>query len=247
MTNPWDKDFTVRKLYLCTIRVAPPGRRRKVATLKMNMMKTCTLTPHPFIIQVPTGCWRIKKKQQEIDSRRWQMRNAPSPASFLQVRYAPMWVISLPHCGVCAGHKWPTGWKSEHIKRRVRRPPWCETKNKYINKITLLPPHDSLDYPRRSPLSDMTQYEKWWMPQLISSISSGLNIKRQTTTEKENPQIGSAVWRGIIENASLSFIPILCQPAQPDLKGFSIKSWTWQVMTIYSTHAKKKKSSIKAY
>lgn len=71
-----------------------------------------------------------KKKQQEIDSRRWQMRNVPSPASFLQVRYAPVWVISLPHCGVCAGHKWPTGWKSEHIKRRVRRQPQCEPKKK---------------------------------------------------------------------------------------------------------------------
>lgn len=76
------------------------------------------------------------------------------------------------------------------------------------------------------------------MPQLINCISSGLNIKRQTTTEKENPQIGSAVWRGIIENAFLSFIQILCQPSQPDLKGFSIKSWTWQVMAIYSTHKK---------
>lgn len=87
----------------------------------------------------------------------------------------------------------------------------------------------------------MTQYEKWWMPQLINCISSGLNIKRQTTTEKENPPIGSAVWRGIIENAFLSFIQILCQPSQPDLKGFSIKSWTWQVMAIYSTHTHTKK------
>lgn len=81
-----------------------------------------------------------------------------------------------------------------------------------------------------------TIWEKWWIQQLVNCISSGWGKKReQTNKEKENPQIGTAVWRGIIENASLSFIQIHCQPSQPDLKGFSIKSWTWQVMTIYST------------
>ena len=42
---------------------------------------------------------------------------------------------------------------------------------------------------------------------------------KQTKKKEENRQIGAAVWRGIIENASLSFIQTPCQPSQPDLKG----------------------------
>lgn len=36
------------------------------------------------------------------------------------------------------------------------------------------------------------------------------------------------------KNASRRCIQILCQPSKPDLMGFSIKSWTWQVTAIYS-------------
>lgn len=115
--------------------------------------------------------------------------------------------------------KGPAGWTS--VKRRSR-----------CTKIVLLQPRDSLDYPRRSP---PPWHDTIW--EMMSTAARRPHQRRKTRQAKktENPQTGTAVWRGIIENASLSFIRILFQLSQPDLKGFSIKSWTWQVMTIYST------------
>lgn len=169
-------------------------------------------------------------KQQEIDNSRWQTRNVDVPVFiFLRVCSASLCLILLYRC--CADQKWPTGHKSENIKKQKKT---TSNSQSQCTKIALLQPHDSLDYPRRSPPSDVTRYEKWWIQELVSCIGDGW--KGKTNKEEDNPQIGTAVWRGYYwkKNASRRCIQILCQPSKPDLMGFSIKSWTWQVTAIYS-------------
>lgn len=97
----------------------------------------------------------------------WQMRNmrahpssSPLVFLFMHVHSASPCVISPSHRDGVWARKRPAGWKSgkKNTLQWSASPPCAE--------IALLQPHDSLDYPRRSPPSDMTQYEGWWMRQL---------------------------------------------------------------------------------
>lgn len=69
VTDPWDGDFTVCKLYLGKIRVAPPERQHKVATLEDGPDENMAFSTSP--IHYSGSHWAVTyRKQQEIDNRR---------------------------------------------------------------------------------------------------------------------------------------------------------------------------------
>lgn len=153
--------------------------------------------------------------------------------TFLRVRSASACVISSSRCSERAAQKWPTGREiREHKNPRWRASPSAQKLLSSSLMIRLIIHAAHLRVTWHNMWNDECSSSS-----TVSAMAGIKKKKRQTNEDRENPQIGTAVWRGIIENASPCFIQILCQPSQPDLKGFSIKSWTWQVMTIYSTRS----------
>lgn len=151
-------------------------------------LKTCTLVLHPFITQTPNGHRCIKTtgnwQQQMTDEKRG------CPCLHISARTFCITVSNFVVSLLCRPEMAHRAQIREHKKKKKT----TSNSQSQCTKIALLQPHDSLDYPRRSPPSDVTRYEKWWIQDLVSCISDGW--KGKTNKEEDNPQIGTAVWRG---------------------------------------------------
>lgn len=168
--------------------------------------------------------WAVTyQKQQEIDNRRWQVSNARvSLFSFASTIYIAVCNFTDSLKPVCGAINGPEVGNHRHKNLRWSSRTGAQKLLSSRLMVRLIIHTIHLWVTRNNMGND--EY---------SGSSAG--TKRQTKIEKGNPQIGTAVWRGTVENASLGFIQILCRPLQPDPQRFRIKPWTWQVMTIYST------------